>query len=80
MNNRRVPIVPAVWGATKGIPAYLVGYFAGLYIALVTDVNVTTFALAGVCAGLATQSVLIGLIVFLGIHSFARTLVATRGL
>lgn len=53
-------------------PQFFAQYVVGLFIVLISEALVTTFALAAVAVGFATDSVLIGLAAFGVIYSLGR--------
>jgi fucose 4-O-acetylase-like acetyltransferase len=53
-------------------PAYFVGWTVGLIVAILTDLHVTTLAVAGVATGVAAESLTIGVAAFFVLYVISR--------
>lgn len=69
-----IPLPPhiALKNAIRAFPAYLYTFVVGFIIALIEDINVTTFALTGAVTSFAAHSALIGVAAFAIIYSLGR--------
>lgn len=58
--------------ALLSFPAYFVGWTVGLLVAILTDLHVTTLAIAGVAIGVATSSFSTGIAAFFVLYVLSR--------
>jgi hypothetical protein len=63
-----------LWDSLVYFPGYLIGWTVGLIVAILTDLHVTTLAIAGVAVGIATDSISNGFAAFFVLYVFSRVI------
>lgn len=61
-----------LWNSLVYFPGYFIGWTIGLIVAILTDLHVTTLAVAGLTVGIATDSVSNGFAAFFLLYVFSR--------
>jgi hypothetical protein len=72
MNEQQPGIGEAFVRACVQFPAYALTYTVGLVVAILTDLHITTLAIAGALLGVYQGSILFGLVAFFILYSISR--------